>query len=42
MLIEFKNVSVERQRQLVLSDLSLTLSELRIGVVGPNGSGKSS
>ena len=42
MLIEFKNVSVQRERRLVLSDLSLTLSELRIGVVGPNGSGKSS
>ena len=42
MLIEFKNVSVERQRRLVLTDLSLTLSEQRIGVVGPNGSGKSS
>ena len=42
MLIEFKNVSVERERQLVLTDLSLKLSEHRIGVVGPNGSGKSS
>jgi len=42
MLIEFKNVSVERERRLVLTDLSLTLSEQRIGVVGPNGSGKSS
>ena len=42
MLIEFKNVSVERDRRVVLTDLSLTLSEHRIGVVGPNGSGKSS
>jgi biotin transport system ATP-binding protein len=42
MLIEFKNVSVERERRFVLTDLSLTLSEPRIGVVGPNGSGKSS
>ena len=42
MLIEFKNVSVERERRLVLADLSLKLSEHRIGVVGPNGSGKSS
>ena len=42
MLIEFKNVSVERERRLVLTDLSLKLSERRIGVVGPNGSGKSS
>ena len=42
MLIEFKNVSVERERRLVLTELSLTLSEQRIGVVGPNGSGKSS
>jgi len=42
MLIEFKNVSVERELRLVLTDLSLTLSEQRIGLVGPNGSGKSS
>jgi biotin transport system ATP-binding protein len=42
MLIEFKNVSIERERRLVLADLNLTLSEQRIGVVGPNGSGKSS
>ncbi len=42
MLIEFKNVSVEREGRLVLADLNLTLSELRIGVIGPNGSGKSS
>ena len=42
MLIEFKNVSLERERRLVLADLNLTLSEHRIGVVGPNGSGKSS
>jgi len=42
MLIEFKNVSVERECRLVLTDLSLVLSEQRIGVVGPNGSGKSS
>jgi len=42
MLIEFKNVSVERERRLVLSDLRLVLSEQRIGVIGPNGSGKSS
>jgi biotin transport system ATP-binding protein len=42
MLIEFKNVFVERERRLVLADLSLTLSEQRIGVVGANGSGKSS
>jgi biotin transport system ATP-binding protein len=42
MLIEFKNVSVERERRLVLTDLNLTLSEQRIGLVGPNGSGKSS
>jgi biotin transport system ATP-binding protein len=42
MLIEFKNVSVERERRLVLTDLSLVLSEQRIGVIGPNGSGKSS
>ncbi len=42
MLIEFKNVSVEREACEVLTGLNLTLSERRIGIVGPNGSGKSS
>ena len=42
MLIEFKNVSAERNNCLVLTNLNLTLSERRIGIVGPNGSGKSS
>jgi biotin transport system ATP-binding protein len=41
MLIEFKNIFVEREGRSILSDLSLSLSERRIGIVGPNGSGKS-
>lgn len=41
MLIEFKNISVEREGRQTLADLSLSLSERRIGVIGPNGSGKS-
>lgn len=41
MLIDFKKIFVEREGRLVISDLSLTLSEHRIGIIGPNGSGKS-
>lgn len=41
MLIEFKKIFVERDGRHVLTDLSLRLSERRIGVIGPNGSGKS-
>ena len=41
MLIEFKNIFVEREERQVLGDLSLSLSERRIGIMGPNGSGKS-
>ncbi len=41
MLIEFKNIFVERDGRQALADLSLSLSERRIGVIGPNGSGKS-
>lgn len=41
MLIELDGVSVQRQGSTVLSNLNLTLSEPRIGVVGANGSGKS-
>ena len=41
MLIEFKKIFVEREGRRVLADLSLRLSEHRIGVIGPNGSGKS-
>lgn len=41
MLIEFKKIFVEREGRQVLADLSLRLSEHRIGVIGPNGSGKS-
>ena len=41
MLIEFKNIFVEREGRPTLTDLSLSLSERRIGIIGPNGSGKS-
>jgi biotin transport system ATP-binding protein len=41
MLIEFKNIFVEREGRQILGDLSLRLSERRIGIMGPNGSGKS-
>ncbi len=41
MLIEFKNIFVEREGRQVLGDLGLSLSERRIGIMGPNGSGKS-
>jgi len=41
MLIEFKNIFVEREDRQALANLSLSLSERRIGVIGPNGSGKS-
>jgi biotin transport system ATP-binding protein len=42
MLIDFKNIYVERDGRQILGDLSLSLSERRIGIMGPNGSGKSS
>jgi biotin transport system ATP-binding protein len=42
MLIDFKNIFVEREGRQILGDLSLRLSERRIGIMGPNGSGKSS
>jgi biotin transport system ATP-binding protein len=41
MLIEFKNVSVERDGRSVLRRVHLSLTQRRIGVLGPNGSGKS-
>lgn len=41
MLIEFKNIFVEREGRQALADLSLSLSERRVGIIGPNGSGKS-
>jgi len=41
MLIEFKNIFVERDGRQTLTDLNLSLSERRIGIIGPNGSGKS-
>lgn len=40
--IELKRVSLNRDDQSVLSDLTLSLSERRIGLIGNNGSGKSS
>jgi biotin transport system ATP-binding protein len=42
MLIEFKNVSLERDGRPVLRGINLSLTERRIGILGPNGSGKSS
>jgi biotin transport system ATP-binding protein len=42
MLIDFKNIFVEREGRQILDDLSLRLSERRIGIMCPNGSGKSS
>jgi len=41
MLIEFKNIFVDREGRQTLADLSLSLSEHRVGIIGPNGSGKS-
>ena len=40
-MIELSEVSVSYNDRLVLSDVSLTLTERRIGVIGSNGSGKS-
>ena len=41
MNITFDNVTVRFQNRNILSNLSLTLTEQRIGVIGDNGSGKS-
>lgn len=41
MKIEFSRVSVRFDERTILENLSLTLTEQRIGVVGANGSGKS-
>lgn len=41
MLIQFKNVLVQRNGLTALSGINLTLSERRVGVIGPNGAGKS-
>ena len=41
MLIQFKNVTVEKDGQIILHDLSCELSERRVGILGANGSGKS-
>lgn len=40
-MISLSDVSVLREDRRVLSDLTLSLSERRIGVIGANGSGKS-
>lgn len=40
-LIEFRNVSVTFDETPVLNDVSLNLSEQRIGIIGANGGGKS-
>ena len=41
MTITLEQVSVRFQRRTVISNLSLSLTEKRIGVIGDNGSGKS-
>lgn len=41
-MIEFDQVALDLNGRRVLSDINLTLSERRIGVIGANGSGKSS
>ncbi|MBO9506483.1 ABC transporter ATP-binding protein [Thalassospira sp. A3_1] len=40
-MITLENVTVEFDQRRVLDDISLSLSERRIGIVGANGSGKS-
>lgn len=40
-MIELQGVTVERDGRLVLGEVTLTLSERRIGIIGANGSGKS-
>ncbi len=40
-MIALTNVSVEKNGTAILKDISLTLSERRVGVIGRNGSGKS-
>jgi biotin transport system ATP-binding protein len=41
MLIQFKNVTLQREAKTVLSELNFAVSEPRVGILGPNGSGKS-
>ena len=41
MAIQFKDVSVEFEGRLALSQVTVTLDQRRIGVIGLNGSGKS-
>lgn len=41
-VIELTQVRLERDKRLVLDDISLQLNEQRIGLIGYNGSGKSS
>jgi biotin transport system ATP-binding protein len=41
-MIQFENVNLHRNDQLVLKDISFSLSEKRVAIIGANGSGKSS
>ena len=40
-MIELDQVSIRLQDRIVLDDISVSISEHRIGVIGDNGSGKS-
>jgi len=40
-MISVDNVTVERDERVALADISLTVSERRVGIIGLNGSGKS-
>ena len=42
MLIQFKDITLERDGQPVLAGMNLELTEHRVGIVGPNGAGNSS
>lgn len=41
MLIDFRQVCLQRSGRQILRDVTLSLSEQRVGIIGPNGSGKS-
>jgi len=40
-MFEFIDVAVKKEGRVLLSDINITLSEQRIGIIGLNGSGKS-
>lgn len=42
MSIDLVGVALERSGRLVLDDITLTITERRVGIIGANGSGKSS